>query len=177
VLKGDLVTLRPIEADDYDRLAAFLTDVEVALLADNQPPRPRSRAAAAKFWDDAAERGDICFGISADDQLIGQCSLSHLDAVSQTAEVGISIGVREYWGHGYGREALRLLVDYGFRLLNLRKIWLTVHSSNPRAIRAYEAVGFVEEGRQRAHVYKNGEYVDVVFMGLIRHKRQPRSPI
>jgi RimJ/RimL family protein N-acetyltransferase len=172
VLKGDLVTLRPIEADDYERLAAFINDVEVELLAGNGPPRPRSRAAVAKFWDAATERGDLVFGIEADGRLIGSCSLGSLDAVSQTAELGIGIGERDYWSRGYGREAVRLLVDYGFRLRNLRKIWLSVLDDNPRAIRAYEAVGFVEEGRQRAHVWRNGEYVDVLFMGLIRHKRR-----
>lgn len=172
MLKGDLVTLRPIEADDYERLAAFSNDIEVELLAGDQPPRPRSRATVAKHWDDAAERGDLVFAIEADGRLIGSCSLGHVDAVSQTAELGIGIGEREYWGRGYGREAVRLLVDYGFRLRNLRKIWLSVLDDNPRAIRAYEAVGFAEEGRQRAHIWRNGDYVDIVFMGLIKHKRR-----
>jgi RimJ/RimL family protein N-acetyltransferase len=172
VLKGDLVTLRPIEAGDYDRLAAFLNDVEVELLAGSEPPRPRSRSAVAKLWDGAADRGDIVFAIEADGRLIGSCSLGSVDPVSQTAELGIGIGERDYWSRGYGREALRLLVDYGFRLRNLRKIWLSVLDNNPRAIRAYEALGFVEEGRQRAHVWRNGGYVDVLFMGLIKHKRQ-----
>jgi RimJ/RimL family protein N-acetyltransferase len=171
VLRGDLVTLRPIEADDYDRLAAFSNDVEVELLANDEPPRPRSRASVAEFWDGVAERGEVAFGISADDKLIGFCRFTNADPVSQTAAVGISIGDREYWGRGYGREALRLLVDYGFRLRNLRKLWLAVHSNNPRAIRAYEAVGFIEEGRQRAQLWRAGEYVDVVYMGLTKHKR------
>ena len=93
------------------------------------------------------------------------------DPVAQTAELGITIGEREYWGRGYGRDAVRVLIEYGFRIRNLRKIWLTVHANNPRAIRSYESVGFVEEGRQRAQVWSDGEYVDLVYMGLIKRRK------
>lgn len=172
MLKGDLVTLRPVEPGDYDRLTAFSNDLELELVAGATPPRPRSRAAVARFWDGAEERDDVAFAIIADGALIGLCSLHRIDRISQTAELGITIGDRQYCGRGYGRNAIRLLVDYGFRMHNLHKIWLSVHATNPRAIRAYEAVGFVEEGRQRAHVYANGEYVDLVLMGLIKHKRR-----
>ena len=66
---------------------------------------------------------------------------------------------------------MRLLVDYGFRMRNLHKLWLTVHADNARAIRAYESVGFIEEGRQRAQVWSAGSYVDLVYMGLIRRRK------
>ena len=51
---------------------------------------------------------------------------------------------------------------------NLRKIWLETHATNERAIRSYRAVGFVEEGRQREHVWSGGAYDDIVLMGLFR---------
>jgi RimJ/RimL family protein N-acetyltransferase len=168
MLRGELVTLRAVEADDYERLAVFANDVEVELLGGGDPPTPRSRASVTAFWGRMSEQGAVSFGITADDRLIGICGLSNIDAVSHTAALGITIGEREYWGRGYGRDAVRLLVDYGFRMRNLRKMWLTVHGTNTRAIRAYEAVGFVEEGRQRAQVWSDGEFVDLVFMGLIR---------
>lgn len=63
---------------------------------------------------------------------------------------------------------MALLVDYGFRMQNLRKIWLTTHGGNERAIRSYLAVGFVEEGRQREQVWSGGRYEDLVAMGLFR---------
>ena len=56
------------------------------------------------------------------------------------------------------------------RLRNLRRIWLNVNSDNERAVRSYKAVGFVEEGRQRQHVWSNGRYIDLVCMGLLREE-------
>lgn len=82
--------------------------------------------------------------------------------------LGITIGDKEYWGKGYGREAIGLLLDYGFRLHNLRRIWLNTLSNNERAIRCYLRCGFIEEGRLRQHVWSNGDYVDEVSMGLLR---------
>jgi RimJ/RimL family protein N-acetyltransferase len=93
-----------------------------------------------------------------------------VDSVARTCELGITIGNKSYWGKGYGREAISLLVDYGFRYHNFRKVWLRVHGSNERAQRAYRAVGFTEEGRLRAHVYSNGNYDDLVFMGILREE-------
>ena len=70
---------------------------------------------------------------------------------------------------------MRLLLDYAFRLRNFRKVWLWVHGDNERAIRAYRACGFVEEGRLRDHVYSNGRYVDAVYFGVLRHEWEARQ--
>lgn len=61
-----------------------------------------------------------------------------------------------------------LLLDYAFRLRNLSRVWLEVYAGNERAIRAYTACGFVEEGRMREHIWLNGRYVDNVLMGVLR---------
>ena len=58
--------------------------------------------------------------------------------------------------------------DYAFRLRNLRRVWLEVHASNERAIRAYSSCGFVEEGRMREHIWLDGRYLDNVLMGILR---------
>ena len=78
------------------------------------------------------------------------------------------MGDKDYWGRGYGREATRLAVDYAFTMRNVRKVYLDVLANNPRAIAAYTKVGFVEEGRRRAHVWSGGAYVDLVLMGIFR---------
>ena len=80
---------------------------------------------------------------------------------------GITIGDKAYWGRGYGREAVWLLVEYGFTKLNLRRIYLRVHGRNERAIRAYRACGFIEEGRLRQHVWNDGAYDDLLYMAVL----------
>ncbi|HLV78687.1 MAG TPA: GNAT family protein, partial [Chthonomonadaceae bacterium] len=78
-------------------------------------------------------------------------------------------------GRGYGRDAIRVLLDYAFRLRNFRKVWLMTCSTNERAIRCYRACGFVEEGRKRAHLWSDGQYVDEVHMGILRDEWQPQA--
>ncbi|MHA1583771.1 MAG: GNAT family N-acetyltransferase, partial [Promethearchaeota archaeon] len=65
-------------------------------------------------------------------------------------------------------EAMKLLVEYGFRELNMNRIELEVFASNPRAKRCYEKVGFKEEGCKRQAQFINGKYIDEYFMSIIR---------
>lgn len=169
MLVGKLVTLRALAESDLGRLTEFKNDVEFELLGGGDPPRPRTRAVVQQFFEELAkDKESPTFAIEAGGVFIGDCGLHNVNRRDGTAEVGIGIGDRAYWGRGYGREALALLVDYGFRMQNLRKLWLEVHGGNERAIRAYRAVGFVEEGRQREQVWSGGRYEDTVLMGLFR---------
>jgi RimJ/RimL family protein N-acetyltransferase len=169
LLEGKLVRLRALTPADYPRLNEFKNDIEVELLGGGSAPHPVTLERTTEFFDERAKKGEgTDFAIEADGVFIGDCGLFEFDRVAATAEVGIGIGDRAYWGRGYGREAMTLLVEYGFRIQNLRKIWLTTHGSNERAIRSYRSVGFVEEGRQRDQVWSGGRYDDVVAMGLFR---------
>jgi RimJ/RimL family protein N-acetyltransferase len=177
MLVGKLVTLRAFTEADMPRLTEFRNDVEVELLGGGDPPRPRPLSLVQEFFEERVKDKDSQnFAIEADGVFIGDCGLFNADLRSGTAEVGIGIGDRAYWGRGYGREALTLLVDYGFRMQNFRKLWLEVQGSNEQAIRAYRAVGFVEEGRQREQAWSGGRYEDLVLMGLFRSDFYPGDP-
>jgi RimJ/RimL family protein N-acetyltransferase len=135
------------------------------------PPMPQSLERLQADFDREAARGgrdNASFAIEADGVVIGNCGLRDFSEAHRTCELGISIGDKAYWGQGYGRDALRLLVDYAFRYRNMRKVFLRVWANNERGIRAYRAVGFVEEGRLRRHVWSVGQYVDLVYMGILR---------
>jgi len=171
MLRGEKVKLRAVRRDDLPRLLDFYNDVEVELAGGGDPPRPTTLERLQRDFDrEAAEppRDKTDFAIEADGNLIGHCGLFHIDETARHCELGISIGDKDYWGRGYGREAVSLLLDYAFRLRNLRRVWLEVHASNERAIRAYRSCGFVEEGRMRKHIWLGGRYVDNVLMGVLR---------
>lgn len=180
MLKGSTVTLRALEREDLPRLLAFNNDLEVELAGGGDPPMPQSFARLQAEYDQRASGGgrdDASFAIEADAQMIGICALFNFDHTAQTCELGITIGDKGYWGRGYGREAVRLLVEYAFRYRNFRKVWLRVHGQNVRAQRAYTACGFTEEGRLRAHIYSNGTYDDLVLMGVLREEWAVLKPL
>lgn len=103
-------------------------------------------------------------------KLIGNCSFFDINWRNRSTEFGILIGEKAYWNQGYGTEAVRLLLKLGFETFNLNRIYLRVFETNPRAIRAYEKAGFIQEGCQRQGEYQNGRYIDVLVMSILREE-------
>ncbi len=173
MLRGKRIVLRAVEREDLPRLCAFNNDLEVELAGGGDPPYPQSLARLQAEYDANVAKGGRdggWFAIEVDGRFIGQCAMHGFNDSAYHCELGIGIGVKEYWGKGYGREAVTLLLDWAFRYRNLRRVWLTTISSNERALRCYRACGFVEEGRLRQHAWDAGKYVDLVYMGILREE-------
>ena len=102
-----------------------------------------------------------------DDVLLGNCDLRNIDYIHRKAEVGIVIGEESNRSKGYGTDALKLLLDYGFNYLNLNNIMLNVRSFNKRVIACYKKVGFKECGRRRKCFFLNGKYYDNIQMDIL----------
>jgi len=102
------------------------------------------------------------------ERAIGSCQLLNINWVCSCAELQIRIGNNELHGKGFGSEAVKLLIDFGFKDLYLHRIYLHVFITNTRAIRAYEKNGFIREGILRESAYIDNKFVDVVVMGLLR---------
>jgi RimJ/RimL family protein N-acetyltransferase len=83
---------------------------------------------------------------------------------------------RSTGGKGHGQDAVRTLVAYGFEHLNLAKISLQVLADDERAVGAYRKVGFVEEGRLRAHAWYEGARHDELVMSVLREEWTPPVP-
>jgi len=108
------------------------------------------------------------FGLKGEDRLLGGSGLHHISMIHRNAEWGIFIGRAEEWGKGLGREVARAMLGYAFETLNLHRVYLRVNADNERGIRAYKGAGFIEEGTLRQHIYVEGEYLDMVQMGILR---------
>lgn len=173
MLKGQRVLLRPMQREDITKQHAFNQDAELyGLDCDYPRVSPFERAedfyeSRTKFDDDIAP-----FAIEAAGEYIGFCTLMDLHNRHKNFELGIMIGDRAYWDRGYGREVVKLLLHYAFHYLCARRIALTTHAKNERAIRCYRACGFVEEGRARQAVWIEGEYIDLVNMAILRDEWQ-----
>jgi RimJ/RimL family protein N-acetyltransferase len=174
MFKGNRVLLRPMQPEDITRQHEFSQDPELYGLDCDYPhvsPLERARA----LYETRTTKPDentAFFAIEADRKYIGDYGLMGLHNRYGNLELGIMIGDRAYWGRGYGRECVKLLLDYGFHYLGVRRIVLTTRAKNERAIRCYRACGFVEEGRPRKALWIEGEYVDLVNMSILREEWQ-----
>lgn len=171
MLKGNRVILRPMKEADVVRQHEFNQDVELFGLDCDWPHVSPIEHAQAFYEERIKPNNTIApFAIEADGQYIGFCSLMNLQNRNKNFELGIMIGDREYWGKGYGQEVTKILLNYGFQYLGARRIALTTHAKNERAIGCYKACGFVEEGRPRKVLWIEGEYVDLVNMSILREE-------
>ena len=172
---GSRVYLRPLEPEDAATLQPWANDPEVTrhvLIS-----RPMTLADESAFVERmrTSER-DVALAIvlRRGDRLIGATSLHPGPGYNRSAMFGILIGEKREWGRGYGTEATGLIVDHGFETMNLHRIWLHVVSYNARAIRAYEKVGFRQEGVLRQETYREGRYWDTIAMAILREEWEAR---
>ena len=174
-LSGKLVRLAVMNTeDDLEQWAGWFRNTEFQRLLDDNPATLHTPA-QIKEWLEKELGTFTLFGIRtlAEDRLIGFMDLGGFDWSVRSAWVGIGIGLPEYWGKGYGTEAMRLLADYAFETVNLNRINLTVFGYNERGYRSYVKCGFKEEGRVRKLLLRNNQRWDMIYMGLLREEWKP----
>ena len=142
-----------------------------------------SQAGVTAHQQERAEdraRGDLrmAFGIQAKDGTpIGLIRVNQLLPHHRLAMLSALIGEPEYWGGGYGTDALLLFIDYLFDGLDLRKLWLMTMVANPRVMRQMEKVGFALEARPREAAWVDGAWVDALIYGLRREEWPGRAAV
>lgn len=100
------------------------------------------------------------------DSHIGNIKLDSIDFKNRRATTGILIGNKDYWGKGIGTQAITLLVDYGFKNLNLKDIHLGVVSENKGAIRVYEKASFKVDRTDKKSVHNSEKLIDIILMSI-----------
>jgi len=167
---GKLVRLAASRPEDKEKLALWTNDSEYLRLLDDDPAIPRN----VDYFSEQEKKpreGNNSFHFHIrtleDDKLIGFTSI-WVSWTNQVGWFGIGIGDPDYRGKGYGSDAISVLMRYAFHELNLHRLTLGVFSYNTRAIRAYTKLGFVEEGRLREALFRDGKRHDILHMGLLR---------
>jgi len=165
-LVGTQCYLSPLNIEDAEQYAVWLNDMEVTenlQLVSSIIPVDGERELLKKLAQDHN------YGIidKATNELIGNVGFIDINLLHRTAEIGIFIGNKSYWGKGYGREALSLLLDYAFKKLNLHNILLRVYDFNRRAVACYEKVGFKKIGEIRDGLIRNMEYHNIILMDIL----------
>ena len=166
-ITGERLYLSPINVEDAELYTKWLNDPAVAVPL-GQYWKLISLANEKKALEELTSEGHNYAIILKDgDQLIGNMGLFDIDHLSRSATLGLFIGDEENRGKGYGTEAIRLLLGFGFNTLNLHNVMLHCDSDNLQGIACYNKVGFREFGRRRSCTFKNGRYIDKVHMDIL----------
>jgi RimJ/RimL family protein N-acetyltransferase len=173
-LEGELVTLRPITADDAEVIDRIIADdPEVAILTgsvhsrdeDASMPIEQLREVYGR-WSTAEDRLVLAVVDRGTGEMVGEVVLNDWDEGNRSCGFRTLLGAAGR-GRGLGTEATRLIVEYGLRELGLHRIQLEVYDFNPRARRVYEKVGFQYEGTGREALLFDGEWIDVHYMAVL----------
>ena len=170
MIVGKKTRLRAIEREDIPMFVRWLNDPEVRHYLELYSPMSR---AEEEEWFEAQFKNDSSsiFCIETEDGVtIGNIGLHDLDWKNRSAMLGIVIAEKEYWGRGYGSDAVTALLRFAFGELNLHRIYLSVFDFNERAIRCYEKCGLRHEGRARESLFRDAGYHDALHMAILRRE-------
>lgn len=169
MLKTHKIVLKSIQSEDLPLLFEWINEREQII--NNSSYKPVSAVEHQEWFHAIQQRKDMfIFGIYSleSKKLIGSCQLHSIQTVHRNAELQIRIGDVQERGRSYGTDALKLLLDFAFKDLNLHRVYLHVFSSNDTALHVYKKLGFTHEGTLRQSAFINGNYVDVFVMGLLQ---------
>lgn len=171
-LEGEIVALRPlVEADADGPYPGWLNDSEVCRY-NSHHVFPYTAEQARAWIQSIPLRDELVLAITLreDGGHVGNISLQQLNHVARSADLAILIGDRRAWGRGVGRESAALVVEHGFRVMNLHRITCGTTADNVAMRRIAESLGMREEGVRREAAFSDGSYVDVVEYGLLTNE-------
>lgn len=169
------LTLTKIEKKDMPALYTWFADETFLQYYDYMPPIPQSAAEVDKTISDYNNQDTaevFAIRLGEDGHIIGLAGFDDIIKPNGVATLFIGIGNTADRGRGYGRQALELLIDYGFKTLDLHRIQLQVLEFNQAAIRLYEKAGFVREGVLREFLIREGRRYDLIMYGLLKKEWQ-----
>jgi RimJ/RimL family protein N-acetyltransferase len=165
---GDRVILSIAREEDTEIMVRWGEDSEYLRNVDTEIAFPKTKEQLAT--EGKTDLNEVYFRLRTidDDHLIGFVAVHSIEWNNRTGLLAIGIGDSSNRNKGYGSDALKLILRYAFLELNLDRVGLEVIEYNKGGIRAYEKVGFQQEGRKRSVVYRDGKRYDSIVMGVLR---------
>ena len=166
-IEGDRIYLSPRNTADYEIFAEWLNDPQVADYIGRSGKTTTNESEKEYLESSCNDEASFAIIDINDDKMVGTVSIEQIDHLNRCGTLGVFIGDKDYRDKGYGTEAIRLILEYGFRYLNLKNINLDLVAVNPRAYRCYQKCGFKEYGRRRGCCFINGKYYDKISMDIL----------
>lgn len=166
-LVGDRIYLSPRRIEDAEKFAEWMNDFQVTDYTGRSGQIITLQGEISYLEKEPNPEATFSIVTLDEDKLIGTVGLEKIERTHRVATLGIFIGDKDYLSKGYGTEAIRLLLDYGFNYMNLHNIKLQLVSFNERALKCYKKCGFKETGRIRENRFVNGKYYDTIIMDIL----------
>ena len=171
VLAGERVRFTPLQIENIYRHFEWNNDKELNRL-DSELPYEEESFGEFKLRFERMLRADdgttMDLEIHAEDgTLIGVAYLTNISEYHRRCTAGITIGDRNYWGKGYGRDALTVLLEYCFDTLNMHRVSTTTFEYNDAWRRLVKWAGFEFEGRVTDYLLRDGQYYYMELFGLV----------
>ncbi len=169
ILESERVKFVLTEEEHLEKRVAYINDPEIQRTLNIDYPTSLSKT---KKWLDSTlmDRSRVDFSILDREigEMIGFCGLINIQRPVMKAEVYIVIGNKDYWGEGYGREANKMLHNYGFIELGLNRIYGYMFTFNEKIRKNSEALGKKLEAHFRESIYSHGELKDQYMVAILR---------
>lgn len=166
-LVGERIYLSPRNKDDVELFTEWLNDFETTDYLGRSGIVMTLDGERKYLEENYNQEATFVIVTLENDKMIGTVALESIDNINRTATLGIFIGDKEYRSKGYGTEAIKLILDFGFNYMNLNSIKLDLMEFNERALKCYEKCGFKEYGRRRKCRFVNGKYYDDIEMDIL----------
>lgn len=171
LLRGERINLRKMKRSDARSIYRHANDMEIARYT--KLPYPYRLRNAKEFirktHNRFIERKGYNFGIEwkETETIIGVMSFITVDHLNKNAEIGYWVG-REFWGKGIAREAINLILRFGFKRLKLKRVFALVMHPNVRSFKLLESCGFRYEGRMRKSAFRKRRWMDELIYAILR---------
>ena len=164
---GERLYLRALRPEDADGpWVSWFNDAEVCA-GNSHHVRPYTRQDALDYIFNTE---DLALAIvdMGTDKHIGNVTLQNIHPINRSADFGIIIGDKSFWGKGYGKEAATLMFDHGFKTMNLHRIACGTLETNQAMMKLASSLGMQFEGLRIQAVFKDGMYIDIKEYRMLR---------
>ncbi len=172
-LEGKKVNLRPFSKDEVPALTRWINNPEIREFLYAFLPQTEKQE---EEWFDKLGSDDKNIVLAIETKggiLIGSMGIHRISWKDRVCTTGALIGEKEYLNKGYGTDAKMFLLEYIFNTLNLRKVCSSVIAFNERSLQYSLHCGYVREGLRRQHIFKKGQYWDLIELGLFKEEWLP----
>jgi [ribosomal protein S5]-alanine N-acetyltransferase len=170
-LRGANFVLREWRKGDVTSLQKHANNVNINSFLLDRFPNPYTSKAARKWVAlMLQQKPHVNFAIDVRGFVVGVIGLDFREDVYRKAPL-LGYWISEtFWGRGIMTEAVKLIVDYGFKNLDIVRIQAGVLSNNPGSMRVLEKAGFTKEGILKQGIIKNGAILDEHIYGLVKEQ-------